>query len=255
MEFWLVVVASIVLVFVWGLIAPRSQWKTLAAWSYRDPRKDEPSGLAFGIQRTLSGAGVLFFGFVGFAGLGEHLASLPPEPVALTSLQQMWGAAPAPQVVNRIVQGAFAPPTGLVERPIEGYQVVNNEENEPRYLHLLNKFAPQQNLAGSGMIGTEPGRGFTALDSAELVVNVRAWVGCIPRQAVVIETDTTVKLAVYYGLPNAADGTAADPAECNRPPFVQKSALLPIDLAEPLGARELQTLDGVPIREVLPIEK
>lgn len=256
MGFWLVVIASIVLLFLWGLLSPRGQWNVLSAWSRRNPRAEEPSSFVFGIRRLISALGVLFFAGVGLAGVNDYLASIPPEPPEFTALQQMWGVAPVPLVVDRVIGANSVVPRGLVERPVSAYQVVDNAEGTPRYLHLLEHFTvPGDDLDASGMVGPPPGRRFSALDSAELVVNVRAWNECIPRYVVLTESETAVQVAVYYGLPNRADGEIPRHADCTRPPFVQKSALLPLNLSEPLGERELQSLDGTPIREVAPIEE
>lgn len=255
MGFWAVVIASVVLVFLWGLFSPRSQWKVLAAWSYRNPQADEPSAFTFGVQRVLSGLGVVFFGAVGMAGIGDYIASFPPPPPALTALQQMWGAAPTPQVVNRIVGPGSAPPASLVEVPITGYQAVDNTDHRPRYLHLLETFTPSGDPSDIGLIGSSPAKDFPALDSAELVVNVRVWADCIPRRAVVVETDTAVQIAAYVGMPNRMDTLAVDHQECDRPPFVQRSLLIPINLVAPLEGRQVQTLDGVPIGQVPEISR
>ena len=248
------VIASVVLVFLWGLISPRSQWKVLAAWSYRNPQADEPSSLAFGVQRVLSGLGVAFFAVVGAAGFGQYLATLPPTPPALTALQRMWGVAPEPQVVNRVVGPEQTLPTGLVEVPVTGYQVVENKDHRPRYLHLLQRF-DTGDLDRSGIVGVKPGKDFPALDSAELVVNVRTWVDCIPRHAVVIETDTAVQVGIYVGLPSRADAIPLDHLRCDRPALVQNSLIIPIDLGAELGDRDVQALDGTPITEVPEIRK
>ena len=254
MGFWAVVIASVVLVFLWGLVSPRSQWKVLAAWSYRNPQADEPSSLAFGVQRVISGIGVLFFAAVGATGIGQYIASLPPPPPPLTALQQMWGAAPVPQVVNRVVSAQDVVPTGLVEAPVTGYQVVQNENHRPRYLHLLPEF-DTGDLDRSGILGVKPAEDFPALSSAELVVNVRIWVDCIPRKAVVIETEAAVQIGIYIGLPDRADAIPLDHLSCDRPPFVQKSLLIPINLTAELGDRDVQGLDGTPIRQVEEVRK
>ena len=248
------VIASVVLVFVWGLVSPRSQWKVLAAWSYRNPQADEPSSFAFGVHRAISAVGVLFFLAMGAAGLGQYLANLPPSPPPLTALQQMWGEAPVPQVVNRIVGPQDAIPTDLVQVPVTGYQLVVSAEHRPRYLNELHQF-DTGDLDRSGIVGVKPGKDFLALDSAELVINVRTWAECIPRKAVVIERDDVVQVAVYVGVPDREDDIALDHFSCDRAPFVQNSLLIPIDLKAELGDRELQTLDGTPIPEVPEIRK
>lgn len=255
MGFWAVVIASVVLVFLWGLISPRSQWKVLAAWTYRQPEADEPSAFAFGVQRVISGIGVVFFGAVGAAGVSQYLETLPPPAPPLTVLQQMWGAAPVPQVVNRVVVPEAAPPSGLVEVPVTGYQLVDNSDHRPRYLYLLRSFNPGGDIDKSGIVGLRPPDDFPALDSAELVVNVRMWADCLPREVVMIETDKAVQIAVYVGMPNRMDDIPVDHLSCDRPPFVQNSLLIPINLTAELEGRQVQTLDGTPIEMVPEISK
>lgn len=255
MGFWAVVIASVVLVFLWGLISPRSQWKVLAAWSYRNPQADEPSSFVFGVQRVLSGIGVLFFLAVGATGIGQYLASLPPPPPTLSALQQMWGVAPTPQVVNRVVGAGSTDAGGLVEVPVTGFQRVNSEEYRPRYLHTLERFEPGGDIEKSGILGVQPGKNFPALDSAELVVNVRVFAGCIPRNATVIETDTAVQIGVYVGQPNRMDDVPLNHPSCDRAPLVQHSLLLAVNLSAELGDRQVQSLDGTPIAEVEEVRK
>jgi hypothetical protein len=252
--FWAVVIASVVLLFLWGLFSPRSQWKVLAAWSYRNPQADEPSSFAFGLHRLISGLGVVFFGAIGAATIVQYVSELPPPRPPLTSLQQMWGLAPEPQVVNRVVGLQPTVPTGLVDAPVDGYQLVDNEAHRPRYLHLLQRFQPGD-IDRSGIVGLKPAEDFPALDSAELVVNVRTWGDCIPRAAVVIESDTAIQVGFYVGMPNRLDDVPVDHLACDRPALVQNSLLVPINLGGPVEGRQVQTLDGTPIRLVEEIRK
>jgi hypothetical protein len=249
-----VVLASVALLFLWGLVSPRSQWKVLAAWSYRKPQADEPSSFAFAMHRLISGIGVVFFGAVGATGIVQYISELPPPPPSLTVLQQMWGVAPEPQVVNRVVNPQDAIPTGLVPVPVEGYQPVDNANHSPRYLHLLERFQPGD-VDRSGLVGVRPADDFPALDSAELVVNVRTAGDCIPRRAVVIETDTTVQIAFYVGMPDRQDDIPVDHLLCDRPAFVQNSLLVPVNLSAPLEGRQVQTLEGDAIPLVEEIRK
>jgi hypothetical protein len=252
--FWSVVIASVVLLFLWGLFSPRSQWKVLAAWSYRNPQADEPSSFAFGLHRVISGLGVIFFGAIGAAGIVQYISELPPARPPLTAVQQMWGNAPTPQIVNRVVGDQSVVPTGLVDAPVTGYQLVDNENHRPRYLHLLQRFEPGDVLR-SGIVGIQPAEDFPALDSAELVVNVRTWGECIPRSAVVIETDTAVQIGFYVGMPDRVDGLPVNHLACDRPAFVQNSLLVPINLTAPVEGRQVQALDGTPIRLVEEVRK
>lgn len=248
------VIASVVLVFLWGLFSPRSQWKVLAAWSYRKPQADEPSSLAFAVHRVISGIGVAFFGVVGATGIVQYISELPPPAPPLTALQQMWGVAPEPQIVNRVVSPREAVPTGLVEAQLNGYQVVDNAAHRPRYLHLLERFEPGD-VDRIGMVGAEPADSFPALDSAELVVGVHTWGDCIPREAVVIETDTTVQVGFYVGMPDREDDIPVDHLSCDHPAFVQNSLLVPINLSAPVEERQVQNLEGEPIQVVPEIRR
>jgi len=241
-------------VFLWGLFSPRSQWKVLAAWSYRKPQADEPSAFAFAVHRMISGLGVVFFGAVGASGLAQYISELPPPPAPQSAVQQMWGMAPEPQVVNRVVNPRDAVPSGLVEISVDGYQLVENETHSPRYLHLLQRFEPAD-LARSGIVGVAPAEKVPALDSAELVVNVRTWGDCIPRQAVVVETETEIHIAFYAGMPNRQDDIPLDHLSCDRPAFVQNSLLVPINLDAPVEGRKVLGLDGSPIPLVEEIRK
>lgn len=248
------VIGSVVLVFLWGLFSPRSQWKVLAAWSYRKPQADEPSAFAFAVHRVISGLGVVFFSAIGATGVVQYISELPPSPAPLSALQQMWGVAPEPQVVNRVVNPRDVVPTGLVEVSVEGYQLVDNESHRPRYLHLLQRFEPS-GLDSSGIVGVSPAKNFPALDSAELVVNVRTWGDCIPRQAVVTESETEIQIGFYAGMPNRQDDVTPDHLSCDRPAFVQNSLLVPINLGAPVEGRKVLTLDGNAIPLVEEIRK
>ena len=42
---------------LWGLVAPRGQWRALASWSFRDPHAGEPGATAYAIRRVASGLG------------------------------------------------------------------------------------------------------------------------------------------------------------------------------------------------------
>ena len=48
--FWVVIVALIV-VFLWSVISPRSQWRVLQSWTFRDADANEPSDAAYTLTR------------------------------------------------------------------------------------------------------------------------------------------------------------------------------------------------------------
>jgi len=253
-----VIAASLGVFFLWGLLAPRSQWRALSAWSVTNSYAHEPGGASYGWRRLLSGVGLLGIGVVAVLGAGPGvLASLPQQEVARTPIQVMWGS-PDPQLVNRSVRGTTEVPEGLVEVPVVGYQDLDELDEIPTYILWLTEFELLGDSTPPGYIGLTPDEGFSGVGPADLVVNVRGPVLCIPRTAVVIETETTVQIAIYYGLPNpkpAADSEEAPPAPdhvagCPANGSVTGSVLIPITLSEVLGDRTVETLDGTAIRKV-----
>ncbi len=252
-----VIAVSLGIYFVWGLLAPRSQWRALSAWSVSDPYANEPGGASYGWRRLLSAVGILGLGAVGvIAATPGVLAALPQETRIVSPVQEMWGSPP-PQLVDRSVVGSTTPPVGLVESPIIGYQDLDELDELPTYLVEMRHFTLLGDDSPAGYIGAYPGDGFSALGPADLVVNVRGSLLCIPRSAVVIETDTTVQVAIYYGLPNPpplADGSPAPApdhvAGCPANDSVTGSVLIPITLVSELGDRTVETLTGDEVPKV-----
>ncbi|CAN5195445.1 hypothetical protein BH11ACT5_BH11ACT5_10890 [soil metagenome] len=253
-----VLATSLGIYLLWGLLAPRSQWRALAAWSVSNPHAHEPGGSAYGWRRLLSGLGVLGLAVVGiFAATPGLLAALPDEERVDSPVTIMWGS-PDPQMVNRAVYGSSAPPARLVEFPVLGYQDLDELDELPPYLLDLKEYALLGNTSPSGYIGSAPAVGFSGIGTADLVVNVRGPVLCIPREAVVIETDTAVQIAIYYGLPNPkASKNPAKPTPvpdhekgCRLDDSVVGSVLIPITLSAELGDRTVETLNGDPISKV-----
>lgn len=238
------------IVLLWGLFAPRSQWRALQGWSMSDPHGNEPSTSTYVLRQVLFAVGLVGMGAVALSLYLSYLASLPPPPKPLTPIEQMWGS-PDPDIVNRVVTPLTLPPAGLVEQPILGFQEFIVDEPLPEYLIELDHFVRLGDTDVSGMIGEAPPTGSSALEFADMMVHVRGDVLCIPREVVVVETAETVRIAIYYGRPNADDGGSSDHASaCPPNPSVSLSLLVPIDLAEPLGDREVQTLDGKTIQQV-----
>lgn len=256
-----VIAASLGIYFLWGLVAPRSQWRVLSAWSVSNPYANEPGGASYGWRRLLSGLGVLGLGVVAVLGATPGLlAALPKDERVVPPVQMMWGA-PAPQLVNRAIYGSATPPPGLVEFPALGYQDLDDLDELPPYLLELTEYTLLGDATPPGFIGSAPAEGFSGVGPADLVVNVRGPVLCIPREAVVIETETTVQIAIYYGLPDtrpapdAPDDAPPPPAPdhvagCALDDPVTGSVLIPITLASELGDRTVETLDGTEIRRV-----
>lgn len=249
-----IIAVATTLLVLWGALAPRGAWSSLVAWSTADPRAAEPGWTSYFVRRLL-----FVFGLLGLAGLGvaivvSWLLNPPLQAKPPTPVQQMWGEAP-PVVVDRVITPVGEPPGGLTEVPVLGYQVVG-EDGPGDYLHQLELF---ELLGGKkdmpGLIGQDPGEGYAAMDTAELILNVRGPLLCIPRAAIVHETPDTITVAVYFGLPDQPDGAAVDNAvSCPADAPVTVSVLLPIELGEEVGERAVVMLDGEEIPEVELIE-
>lgn len=239
---------------VWAVLAPRGIWSALAAWSTADPRAAEPGFTSYLFRRLIS-----LLGLLGLLGLGAAVVVtwiLNPPRVAAppTPVEQMWGIPP--MVVDRVVNPLQDPPPGLTEIPVLGYQVPEDGD-APDYLRHLENFsvlgADQDELRG--LLGQDPGDGYGAMDTAELILYVRGPLLCIPRAAIVKETPSQVTVAVYYGLQDPEDGSAVDNAvSCPPDNPVTAGILLPIELSEDVGDRQVMTLAGEVIEEVPLIE-
>jgi hypothetical protein len=243
---FVVIASGLAILTVWGFISPRGQWRVLASWSRRVPYANEPSAGLVALQRLVAGAGILAMVLAGCSMYGGYLASQPKAPPAPGAIERMWGT-PAPQVINRVFHALSATPTGLIDQPIVKYQSMDGGSRTPGYLFDLDRYQVKNADEGIGYLGHAPDPGFTALDSADLVVQLRGDKNCIPQQVVVIEAKDTVSIGVYYGQPNPSDGSnAAHLDECVLAPPVSGAAsvLLPIALEAPLGKRTVQNLDG-----------
>ncbi len=238
-----ILAATLAIVFIWGVFAPRSQWRALSAWSLSDEHAHEPGGTAYGWRRVISALGALGIGAVVAVSSSAAIADLPPSSTPTESvITQMWGS-PNPLIVDRDITPVVETPPGLVEVPISGYQVF--DDGLPLYLDGLNEFKYLGNLDFPGFVGSIPDVGFSALDFADLVVHVRGPILCVPRQVAVLESETDVKIAVYYGVPDPADGSIPDnTAACAVDSSVTSSVLIPINLAAPVGDRLVTTLNG-----------
>jgi len=245
-----VLAATLGLVFLWGVFAPRSQWRALSAWSVSDENAHEPGGAAYGWRRLLCAIGALGVGAVVVVSASVGFAASQTSAPQPSRVDVMWGT-PNPAIVDRILTPLNAPPGGLVEEPILGFQSYAEQDGLPVYLDGLKTFAYLGAIDFPGYIGSIPEVGFSALDSADLVIHVAGPVLCVPRQIVVIESDVDVKVAIYYGVPDRADGSVPDnTVACPADSTMTASVLIPIDLQSPLGDRVLTTLDGTVIESV-----
>ncbi|MBG6054825.1 hypothetical protein IWX81_001215 [Salinibacterium sp. CAN_S4] len=240
------------IVFLWGLFAPRSQWRTLSAWLVSNPGAHEPSGAAYGWRRFLSGVGVLGLLVVAGSAYSADLARQPRPGPPVTAVEQMWGS-PTPTLVDRAVSPLDAPPAGFVDEPILGFQ--RFDDGRPEYLRALSAFSILGDANMPGYVGS-PGDGTVSpVGASNLVVNVRGPLLCIPRQVVVLESETAIQIAVYYGLRDPLTGAAPDHvAGCPLEGVVTSSVLIPIELSGPVGERVVQNLAGNAVPEVAVVE-
>ncbi|PWB97225.1 hypothetical protein [Homoserinimonas hongtaonis] len=252
MSFLVFAAALFAVFFVWGLFWPRSQWRVLASWMRRDREAAEPGAAAYGAQRVISGIGVATFITVGTVTGITYVQALPtPEP-PVTALQKMWGNAPEPVVVNRVIMGSDAADPSLVAEDILGYQIVDNVNHRPRYLAFLKEYDPPG--SDDNILGGDPSLGFAALDSAELVVNVRVKAQCAPMEAVVIETETTVQIGIFSAIPEAVGSAHPGNGYCSGDAMVGPSLLIPINLGADVGERDVQNLDGSSMTRIAEIK-
>ena len=249
------------MVFLWGVLAPRSQWRALSSWSVSDANKHEPGGAAYGVRRLLSGIGALGIAGVMVASTLSAITFPPAAAPPRGDIEIMWGS-PEPQFVQRVVRTIPEPPPGLVEAPILSYQDYLEADKSPEYFLRLDTYSFLGETQMPGLIGNEPDVGFAAIGFADLVVHVRGPLLCIPREALVVETETTVQIAIYFGLPDPkpvampeADGDEIVPevvapdnvTACAIDASVTGSILIPIDLAAEVGDREVIGIDGRPL--------
>lgn len=247
--------AATTVLALWGLLAPRGMWNSLFGWSFADQRAGEPGGGSYLVRRLLLGLGLASVAALGIAVVVQSLVNPPRVAPPPSAVEQMWGSG-SHEIVNRVVTPLGAAPTGLTEVPVLGYQVITDEDGPGDYLRLLPKFAILGEQEIPGLIGAPPTDGYSAMDTAELILHVRGPLLCIPRAAVVIETSESVTVAVYYGLPNQENAeTPVDNAvSCPADSPVTASTLLPIELAEDLGDRPVLDLNGDRLVEVPLIE-
>lgn len=246
-----VVLGGLTILTVWGFVAPRSQWRVLTGWSHRESSGGEPGAVIVGIHRLVACialVGLAVGGASVLAGLldptGQARERAITDPVRL-----LWGT-PDPTVVNRVFVPVNTPPTGLTREPTLRYQAVSAKHRSPGYLFELSTYARPRSTATDGYLGAYPSVGLTALDTADMVVQVRADSRCIPQQVLVVESSTAIALAVYYGRPvgESLDAKAlAAPCDPKAAGDASSSVLIPIDLGEAVGTRAVLNLEGTPI--------
>jgi hypothetical protein len=257
------VLGGLTILTAWGFVAPRSQWRALTGWSRREPSSGEPGALIVGILRCVAGialaalavGGASMVGGTSVAG-GASVAGGPLGPSRHSSertitdpVRLLWGT-PDPVVVNRVFVPVNTPPTGLTRTAVLRYQAVSPKNRSPSYLFSLSTYARPHASATDDYLGADPTVGLTALDTANIVVQVRADSRCIPQQVFVVESNTAIALAVYYGRPagESLDAKAlATPCDAKAVGDRSSSVLIPIDLGAAIGDRAVLNLEGTSI--------
>lgn len=242
------ILCGLTVLTLWGVVAPRGQWRVLAGWTRRNSAASEPGPVSVGVHRFVAILATVALGFAGWAIWAQYQATLPQPPKATSAIEQMWGA-PDPVVLNRVISGATGQPTGLVTQPILRYQAVDAAHRSPNYLFALSAWKLSSTQADGGLVGSVPRPGHSALDSASIVVQVRGASNCIPRAVYTNETSTIITIGVYYGTPGTETAT---PTDCNPAASDKKSVsvLVPVELAGPVDKRAVQNVDGSSVKVV-----
>ena len=260
---WVAVSVAVALTCLafWGFVHPQSQWRVLQSWSASDTHRAEPGGASYRARRILSGIALLSVAAVLLsAGLPKLIE--PRHESAPTPIQVMWGS-PEPRLIDRVVGLGATVPEGLVAATIFGYQAIG-ADGPPAYLLDVPRYSRLGVAVPPGLVGNYPGDGFTAAGSAEILINVLGPLLCIPREVVIEETETTVRIAVYFGPPDAPDapaGSVPDPeavaaaaadaaAACQQDSPVKESLLMPLELSTELGDRSVETASGIAISRI-----
>jgi hypothetical protein len=238
--------AGFAILTLWGVFAPRGQWRALAGWARRDSYASEPGPVSVGIHRFVAIVATVGLGFAGYTLVQDYWNSQPKPAAPPPALIQMWGS-PAPQVVNRVVTPLTSAPGGLVAQPIVRYQVMDGARRMPAYLFDLQVWSRPGAHSGDGYVGVDPSPGLTALDSGSIVLQVRGDKNCIPQAVVALESSKSVAFGVFYGRPNAKPGAApAITSDCK--PAVAGagavSVLIPVTLSDAVDSRSVINIDG-----------
>lgn len=251
-----IVLGGLTILTFWGFLAPRSQWRMLTGWSHRESTGGEPGAVIVGIHRLVAGIAL-----VGLAVGGLSMVSGLFDPTAHAGVRVItdpvrviWGS-PDPSVVNRVFVPVNTAPAGLVREPTLRFQAVSAKHRSPGYLFSLADYARPHASRTDGYLGADPTIGLSALDTADIVVQVRADSRCTPQQVLVVESGTTIVIAVYYGRPAGEPlDTKALAAPCNPKAADDKasSVLIPIALGAAVAQRAVLTLEGTPISQADP---
>lgn len=246
-----VVLGGLAILTFWGFLAPRSQWRMLTGWSHREATGGEPGAVIVGIHRLVAGIALVGLALAGMSMVGGLFTSTTQAGTRVITdpVRVLWGS-PDPAVVNRVFVPVNIAPTGLVREPTVRFQAVSAKDRNPDYLFSLPVYARPLASTTDGYLGADPTIGLSALDTADIVVQVRADRRCTPQQVLVVESSTAIVIAVYYGRPTGEPlDTKALAAPCNPKASGDQSSsvLIPIALGAAVGQRAVLSLEGTPI--------
>lgn len=246
-----VVLGGLTILTFWGFLAPRSQWRMLTGWSHREATGGEPGAVIVGIHRLAAGIALVGLALAGMNMVGGFFGSTTQAGTRVITdpVRVLWGS-PDPAVVNRVFVPVNIAPTGLVRESALRFQAVSAKDRNPDYLFSLPVYSRPLATATDGYLGADPTVGLSALDTADIVVQVRADNRCTPQQVLVVESSTAIVIAVYYGRPTGEPlDTKALAAPCNPKASDDKSSsvLIPIALGAAVGQRAVLSLEGTPI--------
>ncbi|MGV8877130.1 MAG: fumarate hydratase [Rhodoglobus sp.] len=232
---------------VWAIVAPRNQWRGLFSWSVANPHASEPGGSAYTHRQLIVAIALVAALLAIVLSLVAAAGRTPTPPPRTSGIEQMWGT-PQPLLVYRTFVTNFTADPTLVNVPIHSYLPVNDEQRAPLYLLDLTPFSRLGSTNIPGYIGTTPSETDSTLGRADVIVNTRGPLMCVPRRVVAVETPERVQLAVLYGLPVPDDGSVPDNAQgCPLGEDIVASVLIPVALNDPIGERTVETLDGAPL--------
>ena len=83
---------------LWNIIDPRGMWEKLSSWQFRDPRANEPSDMAFDVQRLISFIAIIVIaiGALGLFSIVHRSADARSTPTSTRAPQvHPYGPSPA----------------------------------------------------------------------------------------------------------------------------------------------------------------
>ena len=175
------------------------------------------------------------------------VAAQPKPPLAQTPLEKMWGK-PVPRLLDRIVDTQVEIPLDLAPSVPIAVQPMTPGAAPP-YLLTMPRWSLLGDPSPAGVLGIQPARDVTGYGGASLLVAVRGPLLCIPRAAVVQETEDEVVVGVWFGLPDSPTGSPVDHLTgCPMNPNAGEVVLVPVPLMNELDDRRVVTIDGVQLR-------